>query len=69
MCIRDRPRLGRSLKTELKPELEDLSEISRAVASRLVISPGLQAMALKAALNRIKQKELHTELTLSLIHI
>ena len=64
----DLPRLGRSLKTELKPELEDLSEISRAVASRLVISPGLQAMALKAALNRIKQKELHTELTTGATH-
>ncbi len=56
-------RLRRSLKTEEKPELDDLSEISRAVASRLVISPTLKATAVKAAMNRIKQKELHKELT------
>lgn len=57
------PKLGRSLKTEEKPELEDMSEISRAVATRLLISDGLSAMAVKAALNRIKEQERHTELT------
>jgi superfamily II DNA or RNA helicase len=57
------PKLGRSLKTEEKPELDDMSEISRAVASRLLISDGLRAMAVKAALNRIKEIEKHTELT------
>ncbi len=56
-------KLGRSLKTEEKPELDDMSEISRAVASRLVISDGLRANAVKAALNRIKEIERHTELT------
>jgi superfamily II DNA or RNA helicase len=56
-------KLGRSLKTEEKPELDDMSEISRAVASRLVVSDGLRAMAVKAALNRIKEIEKHTELT------
>ena len=56
-------KLGRSLKTEEKPELDDMSEISRAVASRLAISAGLSAMAVKAALNRVKEHELHTELT------
>lgn len=56
-------KLGRSLKTEEKPELNDMSEISRAVASRLVISDGLRATAVKAALNRIKEIEKHTELT------
>lgn len=55
-------KLGRSLKTEEKPELDDMSEISRAVASRLVVSDGLRAMAVKAALNRIKEIEKHTEL-------
>ncbi|CAB3681245.1 hypothetical protein R8871_02521 [Paraburkholderia graminis C4D1M] len=55
--------LGRSLKTELKPELGDMSEISRAVASRLLISDGLRATAVKAAFNRIKDTEKHTELT------
>ena len=56
-------RLERCLKTEEKPELEDMSEISRAVASRLLISDNLIATAVKAALNRIKQIERHTELT------
>jgi superfamily II DNA or RNA helicase len=57
------PQLGRSLKTEEKPELGDMSEISKAVATRLEISDGLRATAIKAALNRIKEKERHTELT------
>ena len=63
------PQLARSLKTEEKPELTDLSEISRAVASRLVISPVLQSTAVKAALSRIKQKELHKELTTGAEHV
>src|SRR5674476_199495 len=60
---RNLAKLGRSLKTEVKPELDDMSEISRAVASRLVIFDGLSVMAVKAALNRIKEHERHTELT------
>ena len=60
---RDLAKLGRSLKTEEKPELDDMSEISRAVASRLVISDSVRAAAAKAALNRIKGNERHTELT------
>jgi type III restriction enzyme len=56
-------KLGRSLKTEVKPELDNMSEISRAVASRLLISDGLRVMAVKAAFNRIKEFETHTELT------
>ena len=60
---RDLAKLGRSLKTEEKPELDDMSEISRAVASRLMISDGLRATAVKAALNRMKEIERHTELT------
>ncbi len=60
---RDLAKLGRSLKTEEKPELDDMSEISRAVASRLVISDGLRVTAVKAALNRMKEIERHTELT------
>jgi len=63
------PQLGRCLQTEEKPELNDLSDISRAVAARLVISPGLQAVAIKAALNRIVQKELHKELTTGAEHV
>jgi len=57
------PQLGSSLKTEEKPELGDMSDISRAVAARLEISDSLRANAIKAALNRIKEKEHHTELT------
>lgn len=56
-------KLGRSLKTEVKPELDDMSEISRAVASRLVIADGLIATSVKVALNRRKDNERHTELT------
>ncbi|MBK7026636.1 MAG: hypothetical protein IPH40_06825 [Polaromonas sp.] len=48
-------KLGRSLKTEEKPELEDMSEISRAVAARLPITEPVRIMAIKAALNRIKK--------------
>lgn len=57
------PQLGNSLKTEEKPELNDMSDISRAVSTRLDISDSLRATAIKAALNRIKEKEQHTELT------
>lgn len=58
------PQLERCLKTEQKPELDDMSEISRAVAARLVLDEGnLRAMAVKVALNRLKDLERHTELT------
>ena len=57
------PQLGRSLKTEEKPELNDMSDISQAVATRLDIPDGLRATAVKVALNRVKEKEQHTELT------
>ena len=57
-------KLGRSLKTEEKPELDDMSEISRAVAARLPLDTGtLRATAVKVALNRFKEIERHTELT------
>lgn len=55
--------LGHSLKTEEKPELGDMSEISKAVATRLKIDDGLRDTAVKAALNRLKDIERHTELT------
>lgn len=58
------PQLSPCLKTEQKPELDDMSEISRAVAARLVLDTGnLRAMAVKVALNRLKDIERHTELT------
>ena len=55
--------LGRSLKTEQKPELEDMSAISRAVAARLVLDDALCSTAVKVALNRVSEQEHHTELT------
>ncbi|WP_426075040.1 DEAD/DEAH box helicase [Janthinobacterium sp. DSP2-3-3] len=56
-------KLCRNLKTEEKPELDDMSDISRAVASRLLISDKLIMTAVKAAFNRLKDIEHHTELT------
>lgn len=60
---RNLPTLGDALKTEEKPGLVDLSSISRQVAESLAISPAMEQTAVQAALNRIKQKELHKELT------
>ncbi len=55
--------LGHCLKREDKPELEDMSAISRLVAARLVLDSGLRAMAVKVAFNRITEEERRTELT------
>lgn len=55
--------LGRSLKTEQKPELNDMSDISRAVALRLALGDALCSTAVNVALNRISERERHTELT------
>ncbi|MGB4926789.1 MAG: DEAD/DEAH box helicase family protein [Giesbergeria sp.] len=55
--------LGASLKTEQKPELEDMSAISRDAATRLELSDALRSTAIKVALNRITELERHTELT------
>lgn len=57
------PGLTKRLKTEVKPVLEDMSEISRTAAIRLEISEELKKVAVRAAFNRIKEKEQHTELT------
>lgn len=57
------PTLGTTLKSEEKPSLVDLSAISLQVAQSLDISPTLAQTAVNAALNRIRQKELHKELT------
>lgn len=58
------PTLGAALKSEEKPSLVDLSAISLQVAQALDISATLAQTAVHAALNRIRQKELHKELTL-----
>jgi superfamily II DNA or RNA helicase len=57
------PTLGAALKSEEKPSLVDLSAISLQVAQCLEISAALAKSAVNAALNRVRQKELHKELT------
>ncbi len=57
------PQLGASLKTEQKPELEDMSAISRDAATKLTLDDALRNTAVKVALNRISELERHTELT------
>ena len=55
--------LAKRLKTEVKPVLEDMSEISRTAAIRLEISEELKKIAVRTAFNRNKDTEQHTELT------
>ena len=57
------PTLKDRLKTEEKPGFVDLSGITRRVAQHLPLPAGLVQTAVMAALNRMRQKELHKELT------
>lgn len=57
------PTLDAALKSEEKPSMVDLSAISLQVAQSLEISSTLAQTAVNAALNRVRQKELHKELT------
>lgn len=59
----DLPNLPRALKREQPPELADMSALSRAVAVQLDIPDKLARDAVNVALNRLKEVELHTELT------
>lgn len=52
-----------SLLRETRPEMANMSAISRAAAAKLGISAELQNNAIRAALDRFKEKEIHTELT------
>ena len=52
-----------ALKREQRPELADMTALSRAVAAKLELSPGLRREAIQAALNRLREIEHHTELT------
>lgn len=67
--IRAYPRLKHAhnlplaLKREQRPQMQDMSQVSQAVATRLTIADELKRNAVRAALNRLKEKELHTELT------
>lgn len=55
--------LPRALKREQRPQMQDMSKVSEAVATRLPITDELKRNAVRAALNRLKEKEVHTELT------
>ncbi len=52
-----------ALKREQRPQMQDMSRVSEAVATRLPIADELKRNAVRAALNRLKEKEVHTELT------
>lgn len=60
---RDLPAVPLALKQEQCPVLADMTALSRAVAAKLDISPGLRREAIQAALNRLREIEHHTELT------
>jgi len=55
--------LPRALKREQRPVMQDMNKVSEAVATRLPIPDELKRNAVRAALNRLKEKEVHTELT------
>lgn len=55
--------LPRALKREQRPQMQDMTKVSEAVATRLPIPEDLKKNAVRAALNRLKEKEVHTELT------
>lgn len=62
LCLSFR-NLPRSLKREQRPQMQSMSKVSETVATRLMISDELKRNAVRAALNRLKDKEVHTELT------
>jgi superfamily II DNA or RNA helicase len=55
--------LPHALKREQRPQMQDMSRVSEAVATRLQIPDELKRNAVRAALNRLREKEVHTELT------
>lgn len=55
--------LPRALKREQRPEMQDMAKVSEAVATRLPIADDLKRNSVRAALSRLKEKEVHTELT------
>lgn len=52
-----------AFKREFRPELTDMSAISKAVATKFHIASELESNAVRAALDRLREKEVHTELT------
>lgn len=55
--------LPAALKRESRPMLDDMSEVSKSAAMRLPLSPDLIKSSVRVALNRLTEKEVHTELT------
>jgi type III restriction enzyme len=53
----------RQLQRETQPELDSRASLARAVASRLELPESLRKSAVRAALNKLKEIERHTELT------
>lgn len=60
--------LPATLKRELRPQMQDMSQVSETVATRLPISDELAHNAVRAALNKLREKEVHTELTKGVRH-
>lgn len=60
--------LPKALRREERPQCADMAKVSEAVATRLHLSDDLQRNAVRAALNRLKEKEVHTELTAGTRH-
>lgn len=53
----------RLLQSEARPEMENMSAASRRAAIRLNLTSAIEANAVATALGRIKEREIHTELT------
>ena len=60
--------LPKAMKREQRPEMAGMSEISRTVAAQLDIPDKLIEDAIKVALNKLKETEIHTELTTHVQH-
>jgi type III restriction enzyme len=60
--------LPKALKGEQRPEMLQMTGISRMVAAQIVIPSKLMDDAIKVARNQLREKELHTELTTRLQH-
>lgn len=55
--------LPRALACERQPEMTEMTKVSESAAARLPLSVDLKRNAARAALNRLREKEIHTELT------
>ena len=54
----DARNLPLALKRERRPELDDMGKVSETVAARLAVPDDLKKSAVRAALNRLKEKDL-----------